>query len=825
MRLDLPTGTVTFLFTDIEGSTALLQDLGPEPYGELLSQHHRVCRVAWATHGGVEVDTTGDAFFVAFPTASGAISAASDAQDALAALGLHVRMGIHTGEVAVADTGYVGFEVHRAARIAAAAHGGQVVVSQTAAVQAGCERLVDLGEHRFKDVFEPMSIFQLGEGRFPPLKTISNTNLPRPASSFVGRERELAEVFVRVDQGARLVTLTGPGGSGKTRLALEAAAALVPKFKAGVFWVGLAALREPPLVIETVSQALGANGDLAQHIGTREMLLLLDNLEQVIDAAPDLLALLRACANLRLLVTSRELLRIDGEVDYPVPPLAVPEAMALFCQRAQIEPSDEIAGLCVQLDNLPLAVELAAARTNALAPVQILARLSKRLDLLKGGRGAEPRQQTLRATIEWSYDLLSEDEQRLFRRLSVFAGGCTLEAGEQVADADLDTIQSLVDKSLLRLSDERYWMLETIREYSNERLDATPEADVIRERHAKWVLQFVRRVAGDLRRLAPAAVTVMRSEQDNVRAALAWSTESHRAEVACEVLSQLCVYWIMTGSATEARALTERVLAGVDDLAPGARLNATIGGSEILRFTGDLARSVALKEDTLEALADLPDDAVVAAVGGMTKEHVIVSELKDLAQLHGQLGDIDMARARAHEAVERARHLPEPDAAVAGALFSQALGEFFAGHYVAARETFETALAGLETSPPDRAGAVLMIGECFRREGRIDDAVAQVRRAVDQAVTCGELTVVQEALQELAALALIRNHLETAARLAGASQRLRSELGTTLWDPADFTLTISALGDHLAPGRLDELMEAGAALDAEEIVALACSID
>ncbi len=262
------------------------------------------------------------------------------------------------------------------------------------------------------------------------------------------------------------MTLTGPGGTGKTRLALEAAATLVPSYKAGVFWVGLASLRDPALVGETISQTLGAKDGLAEHIGEREMLLLLDNLEQVVEAAPELSELLQACPNLTLLVTSRELLRVAGEVEYPVPPLASPEAVALFCARAQLESSDEIAELCARLDNLPLAVELAAARTKALSPAQILERLSSRLDLLKGGRDADPRQQTLRATIEWSYDLLSAAEQELFARLSVFAGGCTLEAAEEVCDADLDTLQSLVEKSLAPLYQERYWMLETIREFA-----------------------------------------------------------------------------------------------------------------------------------------------------------------------------------------------------------------------------------------------------------------------------------------------------------------------------------------------------------------------
>ena len=307
----------------------------------------------------------------------------------------------------------MGDDVHLAARVAASGHGGQVLVSGATAALVP-EALVDLGEHRLKDIEGAIPIFQLGDGSFPPLRTISNTNLPRPASSFVGRERELEDVLARVAGGVRLLTLTGPGGSGKTRLAIEAGASLVSEYRAGVFWVGLAALRDPTLVTYAIAQTLGARNGLAEHIGERELLVLLDNLEQVIEAAPELSPLLSACPNLTLIVTSRERLRIEGEVELAVPPLAEPEAVALFCERAQLEPSEEIAELCRRLDSLPLAVELAAARTRALSPAQILDRLSQRLDLLKGGRDADPRQQTLRATIEWSYDLLSPEEQQLF---------------------------------------------------------------------------------------------------------------------------------------------------------------------------------------------------------------------------------------------------------------------------------------------------------------------------------------------------------------------------------------------------------------------------
>ena len=413
MRSDLPTGTVTFLFTDVEGSTSLLRELGAEAYADALAEHRRVVREACAAKGGVEVDTQGDAFFVAFPSAPGAAAAAQAITDALEPGPISLRIGLHTGTPLVTDEGYVGDDVHFAARVAASGHGGQVLLSQSATRElVDGLSLTDLGEHRLKDIEGAVSIYQLGNETFPPLKTISNTNLPRPASSFIGREREREDVVRELRDGARLLTLTGPGGSGKTRLALEAASELVPAYKAGVFWVGLAALRESSLVTETISQTLGAKDGLAAHIGEREMLLLLDNLEQVIEAAPELATLLTACPNLTLLCTSRELLRVRGEVEYDVPPLASSEAVTLFCERSRLEPSEEIAELCARLDDLPLAVELAAARTKALSPAHILERLSQRLDLLKGGRDAEARQQTLRATIAWSYDLLSEGEQR-----------------------------------------------------------------------------------------------------------------------------------------------------------------------------------------------------------------------------------------------------------------------------------------------------------------------------------------------------------------------------------------------------------------------------
>jgi predicted ATPase/class 3 adenylate cyclase len=492
----LPSGTVTFLFTDIEGSTKLLRDLGSDEYSRVLAEHRRVLREAFAANEGVEVDTQGDAFFVAFPTAPGALGAAAQATEALAQGPIRVRMGIHTGTPHLSEDDYVGMDVHRAARIAACGHGGQVLVSASTAALVGTDGLRDLGEHRLKDLSAPERIHQLGEGDFPPLKSLHRTNLPIPSTPFLGRERELHDVHELVSRAdVRLVTLTGPGGSGKTRLALQAAAAASERYPGGVFWVPLAPLRDPELVLETARQAVGARNGLAEQIGDTAMLLLFDNFEHVTDAAADVAGLLTSCPRVDLLVTSREPLHVSGEHEYPVPSLSPEEGVGFFIARARavkpdFEGNDAVAEICRRLDDLPLALELAAARVKALSPGQIRDRLEQRLPLLTGGaRDAPERQRTLRGTIEWSYELLTDEEKLLFARLAVFRGGCTLEAAEQVADANLDTLQSLVDKSLLRHSQERFWMLETIREYAVERLEHLEDAETLRLRHAEYFLR------------------------------------------------------------------------------------------------------------------------------------------------------------------------------------------------------------------------------------------------------------------------------------------------------------------------------------------------
>jgi predicted ATPase/DNA-binding SARP family transcriptional activator len=418
----------------------------------------------------------------------------------------------------------------------------------------------------------------------PPIAPSVNVNLPRPASSFVGREREVREVASRLRKRSRLLTLSGPGGSGKTRLAIESAFELASDFRDGVFWVALDPLRDPALVTETVAQTLGASHGLAEHVGEREMLLLLDNFEHVIEAAPELSPLLEACPNLKLLVTSREVLRIRGEAEYQVPPLSDPEAVELFCARSGLAPSGAIAELSRRLDSLPLAIELAAARTSVLTPAEILERISKHLDLFKGGRDAEDRHQTLRATIEWSYDLLNEEEKALFARLSVFAGGCTFLSAEEVAHADLDVLQSLVDKSLLRHSDDRFWMLNTIRGYGAERLAESRDGDELRQRHAEHFLKLVESAPG-LRTSSALSANVadtsawrdqIQPDYDNVRAALAWFREAGDLEGEFRLVFPITwlFLWVHRGGMREAGHMYEGILSKGDQVQPQIRVDA-----------------------------------------------------------------------------------------------------------------------------------------------------------------------------------------------------------------------------------------------------------
>ena len=811
-RNDLPSGTVTFLFTDIEGSTKLLHELGAEAYTGSLAEHRRLLREAFARHGGVEVDTQGDAFFIAFPTASGALEAAREAQEALVSGPIRVRIGIHTGTPHESEEGYVGEDVHKGARIAAAGHGGQVLLSRETRELVDVQ-VTDLGEHRVKDFATSVWIFQLGKERFPPLKTISNTNLPRPASSFVGREREVEEVASFLQDGARLLTLTGPGGSGKTRLAIAAAAELVSNFKNGVFWVGLAPLRDPAFVSETVAQAVGAKDGLGDHIGEREMLLLLDNFEQVVEAAPELTSLLEGCPNLRLLVTSRELLGVKGEVEYQVPTLAEPEAVELFCTRSRLAPEESIAELCRRLDSLPLAVELAAARTSVLSPTQILARLSKRLDLLKGGRGVEARHQTLRATIEWSYDLLSKEEKTLFARISVFAGGCTLDAAEAVCDADLDVLQSVVDKSLLRHTDERFWMLETIREYAAERLEQSGEAEELGRRHAEHFLALAEEAEPSILGVSPQEwLDRLERDDDNLRAALDRFETSGEIQVAMHLGGTIWEFWCLRGHFQEGWRRLEHLL-GMDGRPTKARAKALTGATHLAPGAGvDQATQRLRAEQALALHRELGDPWSIAFA-----EH-------EFALALAMAGEFATARPLVEDSVRRLREVDDEHRALQ-ATRVLAWCHLELGDLERAKALYEELLEGARAAGDEQmeARALATLSQFATDEGRNQDAFDLMREAYRLDREFGDSFEIANDLVYVARAVAFADRAVAAARLVSLYEAMCEELAIL---HASWVVKIREDAMSRARARLDEAefteaWEQGRTLTADEAIALA----
>jgi predicted ATPase/class 3 adenylate cyclase len=631
-----PSGTVTLVFTDIEGSTRLLDSLGSEDYRSALGEHQRAVRRAFGGHGGYEVDTAGDGFFYAFATAADAARAVSEALDALEGGPIRIRAGIHTGEPIVEAPKFVGIDVHRAARIMTAAHGGQALLSRTTRDLLDESLPVrDLGEHRLKDLSAPQRLFQLGTEDFPRPRTLHLTNLPVPATEFLGRDRELSDVVDQLRSGVRLLTLTGPGGTGKTRLALQAAAEAADDFAEGVWWVPLAALRDPGLVLRHTAQTLDVIeqpdrplGDvLAEMLNGKRMLLVLDNAEHLLPGAGDAIATLRDLDGPKLVVTSRERLQLAGEHVYPVPQLSPREGLGLFTARASaIEPSfapdAAVEELCDRLDNLPLALELAAARTAVLEPAQILERLGDRLDLLKGTRDADPRQQTLRATIAWSYDLLADEDRELCCRFSVFAGSATLEAIEDVCHADFDALASLVDKSLLRHDRDRYRMLETIREYGSDQLEDVGRENLI-DRHGAFYERFAEEAEAGLRGPDGAGwLDRVEHELPNLRAAMGRALELGHGERALRIATGAGRYWEARSAATEGRSwLDQAFRAGpIED---GARAVGCLWAGRLAFFQGDSATAERSLVEAARA-AHVAGDAFVEATSSAVLAWVAV---------------------------------------------------------------------------------------------------------------------------------------------------------------------------------------------------------
>jgi predicted ATPase/class 3 adenylate cyclase len=863
-----PTGTVTLLFSDIEGSTRLLERLGRDRYAEALDLHRRLLRQAFQRHRGYEVDCEGDSFFVAFSRAEDAAIAAQEAQQALArspwpdGLDFRVRMGIHTGEPLAVPPKYVGLDVHKAARIMAAGHGGQVLVSRTTRRLLSGIELVSLGEHQLKDLLQPEPLFQLSiEGlpsEFPGLKTLGNrpTNLPVQPTPLIGRERELAEVcaLLRVED-VRLLALTGAGGTGKTRLALQVGADLLDEFQSGVFLVSLAPIADPELVIPAVAQALavraGAGEEpedaVAAYLEDKQMLLLLDNFEQVISAAAPVAALLLRCPKLRLLVTSRERLRAAGERVYVVPPLQLPEetsdasalaeneAVALFVSRARAamgefsltrENAAVVASICRRLDGLPLAIELAAARTTALPPRALLARLDQRLPLLThGARDADERQRTLRKTIEWSYDLLDARERTEFARLGIFVGGCRLEAAEHLCDLEgdrgvevLGRFQSLVEKSLARRQDDpdgepRFGMLETIREYSLERLGQTREADELRRGHAEYFVAFAEQAELHLTD-AQQAVWLERLERelDNLRVALVWCIGACEVELELRLVGALWRFWATRGDRSEGRRRLEEALARDWPQPLALREKALAGASRLAQFQNDLGTWEAFANERLAVNRELANPLGIAAT------------LTDLAILVGRRGKNEEARVLLEES-RSISHESGETREEARAVANLGALAWEQGDYERAMQSFGESIPLFEIVGDLRGIAVSAngVGRAAVLLRRPYEGLAYLERSLSLAHSLSDQHEASLALEGLALIALEDGDAARATRLLAQADALRQAVATfaTPREQAEFEHAVSSARTRLGEAAFDVAWSEGLVLTLAEAVAYA----
>jgi predicted ATPase len=771
VRSELPSGTVTFLFTDIEGSTRLVEALGSE-YVELLAEHHRLIRGAVERLGGVEFGTQGDAIFFAFSDPDDALVAAEDAQQALASSTTRVRMGIHTGNPLLTDEGYAGIDVHRVARICSAGHGGQVLVSEATRTVVSRD-LHPLGAHRLKDLGRPEALYQLGDGEFPPLASLNQSTLPTLATPFLGREPELADVLAILRSGVRVLTLTGVGGTGKTRLALQAAAEQVERSPHGVWWVPLQMLRDPGLVVPTIASALGIVGDIADELAGKQLLLLLDNVEQVLNAVPELAKMLQVAPGVTILATSREPLGLAGEHVYAVPRLEERQAVELFTERARavvadFESDDVVAEICERLDGVPLAIELAAARVSSLPPEALLRRLEKRLPLLTSGpRDAPERQRTLRATIDWSYDSLDETERTLFARVGVFAGGCTLETAERVCDAELEILHSLVSKSLLSHSDGRYSMLETIREYALERLDASGEGRVRRKRHAEHFLEIAlaerqRFVEGN----QVESLAVIDAELANVQAALAWTLDGEadavRALVGLRIAGAMGRYWYRRAHLLDGSAWLERALAANEGASATER-------GEALRWLGVLADE---RGDVATAERALRESTEIARATGDSAQ--LARSLLSLGVVSRNMGEAERADTLLTESLQIRRSLGDR-AGLSAPLSNLALVALDAGDTEKATVLLEESLEldrefesteGIAVNLVNLAWVALRVEDSDRARPLLSEAL----RAFNE---LGDPDGVAECIEAVAVLAARESHALQAAQLTGAAHALR----------------------------------------------------
>jgi predicted ATPase/class 3 adenylate cyclase len=840
---ELPTGTVSLLFSDIEGSTVLLSRLGPA-YADALDGQRRVLRDAWAEHGGIELGTEGDSFFVAFPTAEGAVSAAAQAQRELAVFEwpageqVRVRMGIHTGTPQVHDGGYVGMDVHRAARIAGAAHGGQVVLSAATAnlVSGHLPALVglrDMGSHKLKDIAGVERLFQLTiEGLcndFAPLKTLgAATSLPKPATPLVGRAGELAELASLVRSGVRLVSLTGPGGSGKTRLAIGLAQGLASHFPDGVYFVPLEAARTEDVMWTSLAAVLDVPLDartvqgLLEHVAHRSALFVLDNLEQI-DGADNVVArLLEAAPDVVVIATTRRPLHLAGEQEHPVPPLQVSGAatlveaeasgaVQLFVQHARkVRPSfrltstnaPDVIEVCRALDGLPLAIELAAARSKLLSPAAVLARLDKALDIAASGRQGPVRQKTLRDTIGWSYQLLTAQQQAFFRRLGVFADGADLEAvgavtTEMLEGGDpLDVVAELVDASLANISESvdsepRVNMLATIRAYALERLQATDELDNAGRCHAAHYLALARRLKLMAASQYVEARTLVELDLDNFRRAMSWALGEEpgagevapRLSLALELSATLGWLWASSGYVAEGRRWCEAAIERSQGLESPA----------LAYCLSEVGYLLALQGHTDGALKTTVDAVQIARITG--SDETLIEALSHLGSAQMSIGDLDAARPTFDEVLTLLGPAGPPARRLAG-LANLAILEHMQHHFDRSEELWNQALAiGKDLGNVHYVADIeVNIASLLDRTGRVTEAHEKIRNLVADVLPLDDPGLTTDLADVYVDILIRLGKPERAAELFGAAlaTRERDQIPHVAYQESEIAETIVA---------------------------------
>jgi predicted ATPase/class 3 adenylate cyclase len=829
--MTLPTGTVTFLFTDIEGSTRLMRELG-EKYVPLQVVHHELLRSAFRSNDGRELRTEGDSFFCVFASALDACQAAATAQRSFAEHpwpdggALRVRIGLHTGEAPLMGDEYVGLDVHHAARIAGAAYGGQILVSEATQGLVGGSlppqlTLRDLGHHRLRDLAQAERLFQLVvdgvPDTFPSLRTLDGTpnNLPTQLTSFVGR----ADVVARAKQlleRTRLLTLTGPGGIGKTRLSLQVAAETIDQFPEGVYFIPLSAIRDPEVIPSAIVQSLSIplTGNrmpldaVIDHLRGKHVLLVLDNFEQLLPHAAGFpSSLLKASPDLKVIVSSRAPLHAYGEQEFPVEPLHLPdpssrpslealsqfEAVKLFIERALAvkpdfhatnENAPAIAGICERVDGLPLAIELAAARIKLFSPQALYARLEKSLSALGGGaRDLPDRQQTLSGAITWSYELLDPPARRLLARFSVFARGAGLEEAEAVCSPGQEVggdviagLEDLADQSLLRrmpdFDEPRLLMLQTIREFAAERLEASGEAELIRDRHAAAFAALAEgaqdRLFGDERK---SLLDRLELDHDNLRAALDWCVSARRTEQALRLATAMWRFWQMRGHLREGRTRMEAVLALRDgDRFPEARKRALEAAGGIAYWQADMTAAQAWYEECL---------VLTRATGG--KSELANALYNDSFPRTLARTDLETALALLQEALDLYRELDDKPG-VAKCLWGMGNVHYFLQDYGAAVEPLDEAIAlfrelqdkfGLGWALHTRALVSISVNDARTAEPLITEALELFSKA-------GDISAITLLLDDAAQLAMLRGHRHRSLRLAAAAASLQAKTGAEL---------------------------------------------